>query len=132
MLKRVFAHPTVRGYSALYAGTFLSGAWEMIIPTMPVLAPQFGVSMGAAAQIATAFAIGKSIARRRWFVGNRSRDCRIRFVQRHQRGAVDRRPSGDSVRPERAIFGVCAAAAGVRVLLVVVGKNLGTLSGVLL
>ena len=59
MLKRVFAHPTVRGYSALYAGTFLSGAWAMIIPTIPVLATQFGVSAGGAAQVVTAFAIGK-------------------------------------------------------------------------
>lgn len=59
MLKRVFAHPTVRGFSALYAGTFLSGAWAMIIPTIPVVATQFGVSAGGAAQIVTAFALGK-------------------------------------------------------------------------
>ena len=32
----------VRGLAALYAGTFLSGAWAIIIPTIPVLAPWFG------------------------------------------------------------------------------------------
>ena len=53
------SNPTVRGLSALYGGTFLSGAWAMIIPTIPVLARQFGVSAGGAAQIITAFAIGK-------------------------------------------------------------------------
>ncbi len=61
MFKHTFANPTVRGLSALYAGTFLSGAWAMIIPTIPVLATQFGVSAGGAAQIVTAFAIGKFI-----------------------------------------------------------------------
>jgi MFS family permease len=54
-------NPTVRGLSALYAGTFLSGAWAMIIPTIPVLARQFGVSAGGAAQIVTAFALGKFV-----------------------------------------------------------------------
>ena len=49
----------MRGLSALYGGTFLSGAWAMIIPTIPVLARQFGVSAGGAAQIITAFATGK-------------------------------------------------------------------------
>src|SRR5262245_34538982 len=57
----MLANPIVRGLSALYAGTFLSGAWAMIIPTIPVLAQQFGVSAGGAAQIVTAFAIGKFI-----------------------------------------------------------------------
>jgi MFS family permease len=55
------ANPTVRALGALYAGTFLSGAWAMIIPTIPVLATQFDVSAGGAAQIVTAFAIGKFI-----------------------------------------------------------------------
>jgi MFS family permease len=49
----------VRGLAALYAGTFLSGAWAIIIPTIPLLAREFGVSAGGAAQIITAFAIGK-------------------------------------------------------------------------
>lgn len=57
----MLANPIVRGLGALYTGTFLSGAWAMIIPTIPVLALQFGVSAGGAAQIVTAFAIGKFI-----------------------------------------------------------------------
>ena len=61
MFKHTFANPTVRALSALYTGTFLSGAWAMIIPTIPVLGTQFGVSAGGAAQIVTAFAIGKFI-----------------------------------------------------------------------
>jgi len=51
----------VRGLAALYASTFFSGAWAMIIPTIPVLRQQFEVSAGAAAQIVTAFAIGKFV-----------------------------------------------------------------------
>jgi len=51
----------VRGLAALYASTFFSGAWAMIIPTIPVLSQQFEVSAGAAAQIVTAFAIGKFV-----------------------------------------------------------------------
>jgi len=58
-MKKFLASPTVRGLSALYAGTFFSGAWAMILPTIPVLARHFGVSAGGAAQIVTAFAIGK-------------------------------------------------------------------------
>jgi len=50
---------TVRGLSALYVSTFLSGAWAMIIPTIPVLAREFDVSAGGAAQVITAFAFGK-------------------------------------------------------------------------
>jgi MFS family permease len=56
-----FSRRTVRGLSALYAGTFFSGAWAMILPTIPVLARQFGVSAGGAAQIVTAFAVGKFV-----------------------------------------------------------------------
>lgn len=51
--------PTVRGLSALYVSTFLSGSWAMIIPTIPVLAREFDVSAGGAAQVITAFAFGK-------------------------------------------------------------------------
>ena len=57
----VFSNPTVRGLSALYAATFFSGAWAMILPTIPVLARQFGVSAGGAAQIVTVFAAGKFV-----------------------------------------------------------------------
>jgi MFS family permease len=60
-MKSFFSSPTVRGLSALYAATFFSGAWAMILPTIPVLARQFDVSAGGAAQIVTAFAIGKFV-----------------------------------------------------------------------
>jgi MFS family permease len=53
--------PTTRAFAALYSGTFLSGAWAMIIPTIPVIAREFEVSAGGAAQIVTAFAIGKFV-----------------------------------------------------------------------
>ncbi len=61
MLKAMVTNPTVRGLTALYAGTFFSGAWAMIIPTIAVLARQFDVSAGGAAQIITAFTIGKFV-----------------------------------------------------------------------
>jgi MFS family permease len=48
-----------RGFTAIYAGTLMSGAWAMILPTIPVLGSEFGVSAGAAAQVVTATAIGK-------------------------------------------------------------------------
>jgi MFS family permease len=48
-----------RAFAALYAGTFLSGSWSMIIPTIPVLGGEFGVSVGVAAQIVTFTVIGK-------------------------------------------------------------------------
>ena len=52
---------TARPLAALYSSTFLSGAWAMVIPTIPVIAREFDVSAGGAAQIVTAFAIGKFI-----------------------------------------------------------------------
>jgi MFS family permease len=52
---------SARPLAALYSGTFLSGAWAMVIPTIPVIAREFDVSAGGAAQIVTAFAIGKFI-----------------------------------------------------------------------
>ena len=52
---------TARPLAALYSSTFLSGAWAMVIPTIPVIAREFDVSAGAAAQIVTAFAIGKFV-----------------------------------------------------------------------
>ena len=61
MLDSLRSNPTVRGLAALYAGTFLSGAWAIIIPTIPVLAREFGVSAGGAAQVVTAFAVGKFV-----------------------------------------------------------------------
>ena len=54
--------PTVRGLLILYSTTLLSGlVWAMIIPTIPVLVTTFDISMGAAAQIVTAYAVGKFV-----------------------------------------------------------------------
>ena len=50
---------SLRSLIALYVSTFFSGAWAMIIPTIPVLAGEFGVSAGGAAQVITGFAFGK-------------------------------------------------------------------------
>jgi MFS transporter, ACDE family, multidrug resistance protein len=55
------SNPVVRGMAVFYTTTFLSAAWSMIIPTIPVLAQYFGVTAGGAAQIVTVFAIGKFI-----------------------------------------------------------------------
>jgi MFS family permease len=52
---------TARPVATLYSSTFLSGAWAMVIPTIPVIAREFDVSAGGAAQIVTAFAIGKFV-----------------------------------------------------------------------
>ena len=59
MSNRSQAKPSARSLSALYVSTFLSSAWAMIIPTIPVLAREFDVSAGGAAQVITAFAFGK-------------------------------------------------------------------------
>lgn len=52
-------HSSRRSLIALYISTFFSGAWAMIIPTIPVLGKEFGVSAGGAAQVITGFAFGK-------------------------------------------------------------------------
>ena len=57
----VYSNPVVRGMAGFYTTTFLSAAWSMIIPTIPVLAQYFGVTAGGAAQIVTVFAIGKFV-----------------------------------------------------------------------
>jgi MFS family permease len=59
MFESFRSKPSARGFAALYGGTLLSGGWSIIIPTIPVLAVDFGVSAGAAAQVVTATAIGK-------------------------------------------------------------------------
>ncbi len=51
--------PAARGLVTLYAGTLLSGMWAMIIPAIPLLTTHFGITRGTAAQIVTAFAVGK-------------------------------------------------------------------------
>jgi len=55
------SNAVVRGMAVFCTTTFLSAAWSMIIPTIPVLAQYFGVTAGGAAQIVTVFAIGKFI-----------------------------------------------------------------------
>ncbi|MGH7824109.1 MAG: MFS transporter [Candidatus Binatia bacterium] len=59
MSKFIKSSSVVHGLVPLYSSTFLSAGWAMIIPAIPALAQQFGVSAGGAAQIVTAFAIGK-------------------------------------------------------------------------
>jgi MFS family permease len=50
---------TARGLLPVYSSTLLSGGWAMIIPTIPVLSRDFGVSAGVAVQVVTAFAVGR-------------------------------------------------------------------------
>ncbi|HEY1373813.1 MAG TPA: MFS transporter [Candidatus Binatia bacterium] len=52
-----------RGLAVLYGSTFLAGMWSMIVPAVPLLTREFGISPGVAAQIMTALAVGR-------FVGN--------------------------------------------------------------
>jgi MFS family permease len=52
-----------RGLAVLYGSTFLAGMWSMIIPAVPLLTVEFGISPGVAAQIMTALAVGR-------FIGN--------------------------------------------------------------
>jgi len=59
MFDALRSNTTARGLGALYGGSLLSGAWTMVIPTIPVLARHFEVSPGAAAQIVTAMAMGR-------------------------------------------------------------------------
>jgi MFS family permease len=59
MFETLRSTTTLRGLGALYGGSLLSGAWTMVIPTIPVLAKHFEVSPGAAAQIVTAMAMGR-------------------------------------------------------------------------
>lgn len=59
MFSALRSNATLRGLGALYGGSLLSGAWTMIIPTIPVLATHFNVTPGAAAQIVTAMAVGR-------------------------------------------------------------------------
>ena len=61
MLSYLRTDTTLRGLGALYGGSLLSGAWTMVIPTIPVLANHFGISASAAAQIVTAMAVGRFV-----------------------------------------------------------------------
>ena len=53
-------NPTARGLANLYAGTLISGfGWAMVLPITPVLADHFDVTHGVAAQVVTAYAVGR-------------------------------------------------------------------------
>jgi MFS family permease len=52
-------NPTARGLVTLYGSTLLSGMWSMIVPAIPVMAVQFGITAGTAAQTITALAFGR-------------------------------------------------------------------------
>ncbi len=55
-------NPTARGLINLYIPALLAGlGWGMIIPTIPILSVYYGVSVGAAAQTVTAFAMGRFV-----------------------------------------------------------------------
>ena len=50
----------LRNFFLLYGSSLFSGlAWGMVLPTIPVLAVSFDISMGAAAQTVTAWATGR-------------------------------------------------------------------------
>ena len=52
--------PRARGLANLYAGTLVSGSgWAMVLPVTPVLADHFDVTLGAAAQVVTFYALGR-------------------------------------------------------------------------
>ncbi len=56
----LLAPRVLRNFLLLYGGTLLSGlGWGMVLPTLPVLAGSFDVSLGAAAQTVTAWAAGR-------------------------------------------------------------------------
>ena len=56
----LFRSPTARGLGNLYAGTLISGSgWAMVLPITPVLVRHFEISPGAAAQVVTAYALGR-------------------------------------------------------------------------
>ena len=52
----------LRNFLLLYGSTFFSGlGWGMVLPTIPVLAVSFDISLGAAAQTVTAWAAGRFV-----------------------------------------------------------------------
>ncbi len=50
---------TVRGLITLYASTVMAGMWTMIVPMIPVLASNFAITPGIAAQLITALSVGR-------------------------------------------------------------------------
>lgn len=59
-MQSLLRNRAARGLANLYTGTLISGAgWAMVLPITPALADRFDVSLGAAAQIITAYALGR-------------------------------------------------------------------------
>ena len=55
-------NPTARGLIILFIPALMSGVgWGMVLPTIPVLSVYFDVSIGAAAQTVTAYAVGRFV-----------------------------------------------------------------------
>jgi MFS family permease len=50
---------TARSLITLYASTVMAGMWTMMVPTIPVLAGNFAISPGTAAQLITALSVGR-------------------------------------------------------------------------
>lgn len=62
MISSLRTSPVARGLTVLYGSTFLSGlGWSMVLPAIPAVANHFGVSLGAGAQVVTAFAVGRFV-----------------------------------------------------------------------
>ena len=63
MARTPFLGPRVlRNFVLLYGSTLFSGlGWGMVLPTIPVLAASFDISLGAAAQTVTAWAGGRFV-----------------------------------------------------------------------
>ena len=58
----MFGPRVLRNFLLLYGSTFFSGlGWGMVLPTIPVLAASFDISLGAAAQTVTAWAAGRFV-----------------------------------------------------------------------
>lgn len=58
----LFGPRVLRNFVLLYGSTFFSGlGWGMVLPTIPVLAASFDISLGAAAQTVTAWAAGRFV-----------------------------------------------------------------------
>ncbi len=53
--------PTARSLITLYASTLMAGMWAMVVPIIPVLAKNFAITPGTAAQLITALAVGRFV-----------------------------------------------------------------------
>jgi MFS family permease len=55
------SNPQTRGLVVLYSSTLMAGMWGMVLPAIPLLSEDFGISLGMAAQLVTAVAIGRFV-----------------------------------------------------------------------